>query len=151
MADIVDRATRGRMMAGIRGQNTVPEVTLRRGLHSAGLRFRLHSKELPGKPDLVFPKYHAAIFVNGCFWHAHECPLFRWPSTRTKFWKTKLLENRKRDFRVRGELISLGWRYLVVWECTMKNKSTFEINQIIRQVATWIRKGSPPTELPPAS
>ena len=151
MADIVDSVTRARMMAGIRAQNTAPEITLRQGLHSDGLRYRLHCKKLPGKPDLVFPKYRAVIFVNGCFWHAHECSLSRWPSSRTMFWKQKLLGNRKRDLLVRNELDSLGWRCLVVWECALKNKPPSEIDQVVCKVASWIRSGSPPTQLPAKS
>jgi DNA mismatch endonuclease (patch repair protein) len=82
MADIVDKATRSRMMAGIRGKNTKPELLVRRALHAEGFRFRLHVKDLPGKPDIVLPRYKAVIFVHGCFWHGHECTHFKWPKTR---------------------------------------------------------------------
>jgi DNA mismatch endonuclease (patch repair protein) len=96
----------------------------------------------------VFPKYRAVVFVNGCFWHAHECDLFRWPSSRPTFWKRKLLGNRQRDSRVRSELADLGWRYLVVWECSLKHKTPTEVDRLVRRVGHWIRAGSPPSELP---
>ncbi len=90
MPDVVSRAKRGEMMSGIRGKNTKPELVIRSALHRAGYRFRLHTRSLPGKPDLVLPKYRAAIFVNGCFWHGHDCHLFKWPGTRKDFWRAKI-------------------------------------------------------------
>ena len=93
MADVVDRKTRSRMMSGIRGKNTRPELLIRKGLHARGFRFRLHDKRLPGKPDLVLPKYSAVIFVHGCFWHGHDCHLFKWPQSRREFWRKKITRN----------------------------------------------------------
>lgn len=93
MADVVDRKTRSRMMAGISTKNTKPELVVRRLLHRMGFRFRLHHKDLPGKPDLVLPSYDVAVLVNGCFWHGHECHLFKWPKTNTQFWKKKINGN----------------------------------------------------------
>lgn len=87
MTDVVDSATRSRMMSCIRGKDTRPEMVIRRGLHKSGFRFRLHDKSMPGKPDLVLKKYNAVIFINGCFWHKHECRLFKWPKTRPEFWR----------------------------------------------------------------
>lgn len=120
--DIVDPATRSRMMSGIRGKNTKPELTIRRLLHAAGFRFRLQRKDLPGKPDLVLPKYHVAILVHGCFWHMHDgCHYFRLPTTRTEFWQNKLGGNRLRDSRSVVLLNEVGWRVLVVWECAVRD------------------------------
>ena len=95
MNDVVDSATRSRMMSGIKGKNTKPELMVRSGLHRLGYRFRLHRKDLPGKPDLVFAKHRAVIFVHGCFWHYHDCHLFKMPSTRREFWETKIGRNRR--------------------------------------------------------
>jgi DNA mismatch endonuclease, patch repair protein len=97
MADIVPKAKRSEMMAGIRGKNTRPEMLVRRALHAHGYRFRLHRKDLPGKPDIVLPKYRAVIFVHGCFWHGHDCHLFKWPKTREDFWIQKIKNNQERD------------------------------------------------------
>ena len=97
MTDIVDKATRSRMMSGIRGKDTRPEVLVRKALHALGFRYRLHNKSLPGKPDLSFPKYKAVIFIHGCFWHGHSCRYFKVPKTRTDFWQDKINSNRLRD------------------------------------------------------
>lgn len=121
MADVVDAATRSRMMAGIRGKDTKPEMIVRRALHARGFRYTLHNRKLPGSPDLCFPKYRAVIFVHGCFWHGHECELFQWPKTRQEFWQEKIGANRKRDRRVVRELRRQGWRVITVWECAVKN------------------------------
>lgn len=121
MADVVDRATRSRMMAGIKGKNTKPELLVRSYLHCRGLRYRLHASNLPGKPDLVFPKYRTVVFVHGCFWHQHAgCNYATMPSSRTDFWKRKLSENVARD---QCQVIALersGWRVFVIWECELK-------------------------------
>lgn len=120
MPDIVDPAMRSRMMAGIRGRNTKPEILIRSLLHRQGFRFRLHARNLPGKPDMVFPRYRAVIFVHGCFWHGHDCPLFKWPSTRPEFWREKIGRNQNNDNRTRTALITAGWRVGVVWECAIR-------------------------------
>jgi len=120
MVDIVDRATRSRMMAGIRGTNTVPELAVRRFLHRSGFRFRLHGRQLPGRPDVVLPKYRAAVFVHGCFWHRHPgCRFATTPATRRAFWQGKFRENVERDRRQQRALRSAGWRVFVVWECEL--------------------------------
>ena len=119
-ADIVSPAVRSRMMAGIRGKNTKPELLLRSELHRLGFRFRLHRQDLPGRPDLVFPKRGAAIFVHGCFWHGHDCHLFRLPKSRTEFWKEKIAGNVARDQRQIAALKEAGWRVGIVWECAME-------------------------------
>lgn len=119
MVDVVNTATRSRMMAGIRGKNTRPELLVRSYLHRAGLRFRLHAA-LPGKPDLIFPKYRVALFVHGCFWHRHEnCRYAATPSSNVQFWTRKFADNVKRDQRARCQLENTGWRVLVIWECEM--------------------------------
>lgn len=123
MADIVDKATRSRMMSGIRGKDTQPEMIVRRALHKAGYRFRLHRKDLPGKPDIVLPKYKTAIFVHGCFWHGHDCKHFKWPKTRPEFWREKIGKNVERDRMAIAELEKLGWNVKVVWECEVKSFS----------------------------
>lgn len=139
MADIVDQATRSRMMSGIRGKNTKPERIVRSHLHRSGLRFRLH-KKLPGRPDLVFPKYGAAVFVNGCFWHGHDCGAFRIPKTRSDFWEAKIMGNRARDARVNLELRRLGWRTFTVWECELRNQSDPNLSKTLNRLAARIRK-----------
>lgn len=107
-------------MAGIGPKDTKPEMMIRRGLHALGYRYRLHDRKLPGRPDLVFAGRSAVIFIHGCFWHGHACSLFRWPGTRPEFWRAKIGGNVTRDARVRGELLSAGWRVLDVWECSLR-------------------------------
>ncbi|MEO7247170.1 MAG: very short patch repair endonuclease [Novosphingobium sp.] len=138
MADIVSPAVRSRMMAGIGNANTKPEMIIRRGLHALGWRYRLHAKGLPGRPDLVFPSRRAVIFVQGCFWHGHDCVLFRWPATRAEFWRTKISGNITRDHRVRGELLELGWRVVDVWECTLKGRNRRPVDEVITGCAAFL-------------
>lgn len=139
MADVVDRATRSKMMASIKGKDTKPEVLIRSELHRRGFRFRKNVKGLPGKPDIVLPKYKAVIMVNGCFWHGHGCHLFRWPSTRPDFWREKIQGNQKRDLRNMRRLEALGWRVFVVWECDLKGGNKDEIDFLVSDIAKWIR------------
>src|SRR5688572_11362784 len=112
MADIVDPTTRSRMMAGIRSGNTKPELTIRKALHRLGLRYRLHTKGVPGRPDMVFASRKATVFVHGCFWHGHDCRYFRMPTTRPEFWTAKIRANQKRDMVVSELLAEDGWRQL---------------------------------------
>lgn len=120
MADVVDKATRSRMMSGIRGRDTKPELTVRRYLHGRGLRFRLAPKELPGKPDIVLPRFRTTIFVHGCFWHRHPgCRFATTPASNKDFWEKKFDQNVRRDTRKSKALQELGWRVLVVWECEL--------------------------------
>jgi DNA mismatch endonuclease (patch repair protein) len=127
------------MMSSIRGKNTKPEWLVRRGLHAKGFRYRLHVKELPGKPDLVLPKYKAAIFVHGCFWHGHDCPLFRWPSTREEFWREKIRSNVGRDARNVETLLNRDWRVATVWECGLRRKGGAEI--AVAKISAWLISG----------
>lgn len=121
MTDVVDKETRSRMMSGIRSKNTKPELLVRRYLHRKGLRFRLHAADLPGKPDLVFPKYSTVVFVHGCYWHRHQdCKYTTTPETRTDFWLEKFRDNVSRDQLQANMLRDLGWRVLVVWECELR-------------------------------
>ena len=138
MIDVVDRATRSRMMAGIRGKNTKPELLIRRGLHARGFRYRLHSDSICGKPDMVLRRYRAAIFVHGCFWHGHGCHLFRMPATRTEFWQAKIARNRERDEEVRVALRESGWRQLVVWECALKGRTRIDFESLMDRICAWV-------------
>lgn len=136
--DIVDPVTRSRMMSGIRSENTKPEMLLRRALHKNGFRYRLHDIRIPGRPDLVFPKYHAVLFVHGCFWHGHNCPLFRMPETRNEFWKDKIRKNRERDTVVRKKIKEIGWRLGIVWECALKGKEQIGTEKTIERIVSWL-------------
>jgi DNA mismatch endonuclease (patch repair protein) len=123
MADVHDKATRSFNMSKIRGTDTKPELLVRKYLHSAGLRYRLHNNGLPGRPDLTLSKYNTVIFVNGCFWHGHiGCKYFVVPKTRTKWWNEKINGTIERDKRVISELKASGWNTIVIWECSLKNE-----------------------------
>jgi len=140
MTDIVDSQTRSRMMAGIRGKNTKPELALRRSLHALGLRYRLHAKGIPGKPDIVLPKHRAVIFVHGCFWHRHAgCRYATVPATRPEFWATKFDANVMRDAGVQSALRETGWRVGTVWECALRTDTS--IAQTRDMVVAWLRRG----------
>jgi DNA mismatch endonuclease, patch repair protein len=142
MVDVVDRATRSRMMSGIRGRNTRPELLVRRQLHALGFRFRLHVRDLPGKPDIVLPRYHAVIFVHGCFWHGHDCRLFKWPGTRPEFWRAKIGRNRSNDEKACDALIAAGWRVGVVWECALRGADR-NVEGVAQGLADWLRGDAP--------
>lgn len=139
MADVVSAEVRSRMMAGIRGKNTQPEMIIRRGLHAKGLRYVLHDKRLPGKPDLVFPRHRAVIFVHGCFWHGHDCHLFKWPKTRKEFWRQKIERNRENDEVAIGKLLNSGWRCCVVWECALKGRERLVSRNAIQVMVRWLK------------
>ena len=113
---------RSRNMSAIKSKNTKPEIKVRKLLHSMGYIFRLHSKDLPGSPDIVLPKYKTVIFVHGCFWHRHEnCKYASNPKTRKEFWNKKFTENKKRDSEIQEKIKILDWRSVVIWECETKN------------------------------
>lgn len=133
MADVHDKATRSYNMSRIRNKDTKPEILVRKFLFANGFRYRLNEKKLPGKPDIVLPKYKTVIFVNGCFWHGHEnCKYFKLPATRTEWWKEKIEGNIKNDITKHALLREAGYKVMVVWECEVKNKSIFDriINEI---------------------
>lgn len=146
MPDVVDAPTRSRMMSGIRRRDTKPELLIRKGLHARGYRYRLHPRTLPGKPDLAFPSRKAAIFIHGCFWHGHGCPLFKWPSTRAEWWRAKIEGNRARDRAVRAELAGMGWRQLRVWECALKGRQRRDPDALLDLVADWLDGCDPDCE-----
>jgi DNA mismatch endonuclease (patch repair protein) len=147
MPDIVSPEVRSRIMSRIRGTNTKPELILRRSLHALGFRFRLHDRRLPGKPDIVFPRYRAVLFAHGCFWHGHDCHLHRLPSTRTEFWATKVERNRLLDARVSDALDGLGWRQGIVWECSLRGRSRLDLEDVIATCAAWLRSDGPHMEI----
>ena len=137
MADVVDPATRSRMMSGIRGKNTKPELLIRKALHARGFRYRLHC-DLPGKPDICLPKHRAVIFVHGCFWHGHECHLFKWPSTRSEFWRAEIARNCEVDQAAEQRLLATGWRVATIWECALKGKSRLTLDDVVQRCADWL-------------
>jgi DNA mismatch endonuclease, patch repair protein len=127
MPDIVDAKTRSRMMSGIGAKDTAPEMIVRRYLHATGLRFRLHDKRLPGRPDLSLPQYGAVIFVHGCFWHRHfGCRFATTPSTRADFWNSKFATNVERDLANVQALQGAGWTVFTIWECEIKNPQSLD-------------------------
>ena len=134
-------------MSGIRSRHTKPERIVRSGLHRLGFRFSLHSRRLKGTPDLVLPKYNAVIFVHGCFWHGHECSLFRMPGTRTEFWRAKFARNRENDDSARKALADQGWRVLVIWECALRGRSPKEVTSLLQRVSAWLKTSRRSLEL----
>lgn len=126
------------MMSGIRGKNTKPELIVRKALHARGFRYRLHCK-LPGKPDLCLPKYRAVVFVHGCFWHGHDCHMFKWPSTRPEFWREKIGRNRVVDAAVAAKLRADGWRVATVWECALKGRTRLPLEVMLDSLEPWLR------------
>lgn len=135
------------MMSGIRGRDTRPEIILRRGLHRRGFRFQLHRCDLPGVPDLTFPRFQAVLFAHGCFWHGHDCHLFKWPQSRTTFWRDKIDGNRRRDEVTRGRLLGSGWRVGTVWECALKGRGRLPLAEVIEKCENWLRYGACELEL----
>ncbi|GAM11344.1 putative very short patch repair endonuclease [Geobacter sp. OR-1] len=142
MADIVSSDKRSQMMSGIKGKNTKLEILVRRGLFSRRMRFRLHVTKLPGKPDLVFAKYRTVVFVNGCFWHGHNCSLFRLPSTNSDFWKQKIQKNRENDAKHKKQLAETGWKTITIWECTVRGKKQEVVTQVLDALAEMISQPS---------
>jgi len=134
-------------MSRIRSKNTRPELVIRSGLHKKGFRFRIHHPRLPGKPDLVFPKYKAAIFVHGCFWHGHNCPLFKWPSTRADFWKSKINRNREKDRENHEALRMSGWRILTIWECALDGRYRYPHEDVLSSAQAWLLSDMDESEL----
>ena len=138
MTDIVEKHIRSRMMSSIRSKNTKPEMIIRKMLHHLGFRYRLHDKNLPGTPDLVFPRYHAVLFVNGCFWHGHRCSIFKWPASNQEFWKNKIMRNIYNDRKHISELLNEGWRVGVIWECTLRKQNQM-LSPIADKITCWLK------------
>jgi DNA mismatch endonuclease (patch repair protein) len=133
MTDIVAREVRSRMMSGIRGKDTKPELLVRRFLHRRGLRYRLHGRALPGRPDLVLARFRTVIFVNGCFWHSHQgCRYAYRPKANGQFWKEKLARTTARDAEAIGALVARRWQVLTVWECELSLDALFRLEQAVR-------------------
>lgn len=126
------------MMSGIQGKNTKPEVLVRSSLHRLGFRFRIHYNKLPGRPDIALPKYRALILVHGCFWHGHNCHLFKWPKTNSQFWQEKIESNKERDAAHRSLYREKGWKTVVVWECAIKGKHRLPVNSLLEELSCWI-------------
>lgn len=145
MVDVFTKAKRSALMARIRGRNTQPELVVRKIAHSLGYRFRLHRRDLPGTPDLVFPGRRSVVFVHGCFWHAHPgCKLAARPKTRPEFWQAKLEGNRRRDEAAIRELRRFGWRVLVVWECQLR-----KADRLVQRLASFLgATGAKPVSAP---
>jgi DNA mismatch endonuclease (patch repair protein) len=133
---------RSALMARIRGRNTKPEMIVRRLLHGMGYRFRLHGRDLPGRPDIVFRSRRTVVFVHGCFWHRHDCGLAYMPKTRQQFWQDKFNGNVRRDQRVKNELTAAGWRVIFVWECEIDQLSTLSA-RLVKSLGTPGRVGEP--------
>jgi len=140
MADIVEQRTRSRMMSGIKGKDTKLELLVRKGLFKLGLRYRLHVSLLPGTPDVVFPRYKAVIFINGCFWHLHGCRFSQLPKTRPYWWQEKLNRNKLRDREAIRRLAEKGWRVMVIWECAYRGDASRDkaLARICKQASSWI-------------
>jgi DNA mismatch endonuclease (patch repair protein) len=126
-------------MAAIRGRDTKPELLIRRGLHALGWRYRLHDPRLPGKPDLVFRRLETVIFVHGCFWHGHDCHLFKWPKTEELFWRQKIAGNVRRDISVREQLRKNGWRVGEIWECALKGRERSPLSDVLADIDAFLR------------
>jgi DNA mismatch endonuclease, patch repair protein len=139
MADVLTPEQRRLNMSRVRGRDTKPEMQIRRGLHSRGLRYRLQVSALPGKPDLVFVKHRTAVFIHGCFWHAHGCALSKLPATRRDFWRKKLEGNVARDQNAISALQAAGWRVLVIWECALRGPNRLNASEAIDLAAGYIR------------
>ena len=143
MMDIVDPVTRSQMMAGIRSRDTQPEILVRSLLHKRGLRFARISSSLPGRPDVVLPRWKVAVFVNGCFWHMHECGRFKMPSSNLDFWEKKLTANRIRDQKNVHLLLTDGWKVLTIWECSLRGTDALRsLERNMDRVAFWIRSNT---------
>lgn len=127
---------RSKIMRSIRSKNTRPEIQVRKILHKLGFRFRIHYSRLPGKPDIVLPKYNAVILVNGCFWHGHDCHIFKWP--RQSEWKNKIQANIKRDQKNIEEYKKLSWKVLCVWECALQGKEKLPILELEATLNNWV-------------
>lgn len=129
-------------MAAVKSKNTSPELKVRKLLHDSGFRYSLHNKKLPGKPDVKLTKYKAVIFVNGCFWHKHDCYRFSWPRTREEFWREKISGNQLRDLQNYSDLSELGWRVGVVWECALRGRAKLDESEVLTKLRNWLNSNA---------
>jgi DNA mismatch endonuclease, patch repair protein len=139
MTDVLTWEQRHRCMSSVRSKDTGPEMLLRSVLHRAGLRYRLHDGTLPGSPDLAFPRFRAAVFVHGCYWHSHGCYKSTVPKSRRAFWEAKFSANRERDERNIRSLRERGWRIMIVWECALKGKTSWSAVVVANTVKEWLQ------------
>ena len=135
-------SNRHRIMASIPSKNTRPELSIRKELHALGFRYRTHVRDLPGTPDIVFPKYRAAIQVHGCFWHGHDCSLNRPAKSNIEYWSNKIKENQKRDNRNRKALLESGWRLMEIWECAIQGKQKLDREVLVSLIENWLLAGN---------
>ncbi len=147
MTDTVSPEKRSQVMARVGSKDTKPELMIRRGLHALGFRYRLHVKTLPGKPDMVFPRFKSVIQINGCFWHGHACPLCRMPSANAEYWQGKVARNQARDIANCRLLVEAGWRVLTIWECALRGKHSLDLEQVLALAAAWLRSSEPVCEI----
>ena len=147
MVDKFTEEQRSKMMSRVRSKNTSPELRIRSALFASGFRYRIHLKALPGCPDIVLPKYRAVICVHGCFWHGHSCKAGKLPATNVEFWTTKISKNKERDLSMVSELNHLGWKILIVWECSIKRSRETAFDNVIDRISTWIINGRGNKEL----
>lgn len=145
--DVLTPEQRRLNMSRIRGKDTKPELQVRRVLHGRGFRYRLHVASLPGKPDLVLPRYRAVILIHGCFWHGHDCPLFKWPKSNTDFWRKKIEGNVKRDVITLTALQNAGWRTMIFWECALRGRGHPPNEVIFMHLEQWLRSNEKYAEL----
>lgn len=148
MVDKFTKSQRSEMMSKVKSKDTIPEKLVRSALFKKGLRFRIHYDKLPGKPDIVLPKYHAVIFINGCFWHGHDCKAGKLPSSNIEFWKDKIKGNKERDLRTIKNLNSNGFKVLTIWECALKGKNKKKLEVFINETETWILSRNDNHEIP---
>lgn len=142
MADNLSPNDRRKCMRGVRAKDTGAELIVRRALHRSGLRYRLHRKDIPGKPDLAFVSLKAAVFVHGCFWHGHNCKRGNLPAERRAFWEAKQNRNRARDVEVQRQLREKGWRCAVIWECALRGPARQSLNELTNALNQWLKSES---------
>jgi len=147
LVDRLSREQRSKNMSSIRSKDTQPEMAIRRGLHARGFRYRLHSSAFAGKPDLVLSKYHAVIWIHGCYWHGHDCGEVKLASSNKAYWVPKIETNRSRDIRNRVAVDSAGWRHLTVWECSFRRKGSIVLDEVLSLVERWLLSNSSSAEL----
>lgn len=140
MVDVLNSKQRRLNMSRIRSKDTKPEILIRSLLHEGGFRFRIHRKDLPGNPDIVLPKHHTIVFVHGCFWHGHKCHMSKIPETRRDFWLNKISSNNERDRKAVKNLISIGWKVIIIWECSLRGTGKLPQQEIFKKVFQFIYK-----------